>query len=326
MKGKAMASTRNVEGGKSTNDHDLFKRLVQQGFRIVSRLSPGLVERLALRWFMTPPRRMGRSAPRLEGFPDKRMSLSVPPYRLQVWEWGDGPAVLLVHGWGGQASQWTAFAQALAAAGHRVVALDMPAHGYSSGRRTTLPDFWRAVTAAGAHAGPLHAVIAHSLGAAATALALADGLAAGRVVLIAPPADPRYYLRRLAGGMGLSGARLESLERRVERRAGVPLAALNLPRLAPLLETPALILHSRGDREVPFSHGEDIARAWPRSQLIALEGSSHSRVLRDPGVIAAALGFLGTVRQRQTPVHASPPAPLPDVPDDGDRIAYQAAR
>lgn len=320
-----MASADHVSNNKSTNGHDIFLNMLQRTVRVGSRMAPGLMERMALRLFMTPSRRRERSAPRLEGTPGKHSTLSVPPYRLRVWEWGEGPAVLLVHGWGGQAGQWTDFAEALVAAGHRVVVPDMPAHGRSSGRRATLPDFRRAVAAVAAHAGPLHAVIAHSLGATATALALADGLAAGRVVLIAPPADPRYYLRRLADWMGLGGARLESLERRLERRAGVPLAALNLPRLAPLLETPALILHSRGDREVPFRHGEDIARAWPRAQLIALEGSAHSRVLRDPGVIAAALGFVGAAPARPASVQVPLSGPVPALPDDGDRIAYRAA-
>lgn len=45
---------------------------------------------------------------------------------------GDGPPVLLVHGYGASTAQWTTVAPALAAAGRRVVAYDHRAHGRSS--------------------------------------------------------------------------------------------------------------------------------------------------------------------------------------------------
>ena len=52
---------------------------------------------------------------------------------LAVTTWGDGPAVLLMHGWGGARAQMTGFVDPLLAAGYRVVAYDQPAHGESNG-------------------------------------------------------------------------------------------------------------------------------------------------------------------------------------------------
>jgi len=45
----------------------------------------------------------------------------------------------------------------------------------------------RAVSAVGAASGPVHGIIAHSVGCAATTVALTRGLEAGRAVLIASP-------------------------------------------------------------------------------------------------------------------------------------------
>jgi pimeloyl-ACP methyl ester carboxylesterase len=52
---------------------------------------------------------------------------------LRVLESGDpaGRAVLLVHGWGANAYSWSETIPALAAAGFRVVACDLPGHGLS---------------------------------------------------------------------------------------------------------------------------------------------------------------------------------------------------
>src|SRR5688572_2988678 len=42
---------------------------------------------------------------------------------------GDGPTILLVHGWGERASAMGAFIAPLTSAGYRVVAIDLPGHG-----------------------------------------------------------------------------------------------------------------------------------------------------------------------------------------------------
>jgi pimeloyl-ACP methyl ester carboxylesterase len=294
----------------------LTQAALRHGASWLSRWAPGLAERAGVLLFITPPRRFPRALPDVEGLTPLRTTLRSGRYRIGAWEWGQGPAVLLIHGWGGQASQWVPFVRPLVAAGHRVIAPDLPAHGFSSGWRTTLPDFVQAVGTVGWHAGRIQGIVAHSLGATATALALAHGLHTQRVVLIAPPADVPYFVRRLAAWMHLPAPRVEGLLHRVARRAGMELDALELRRVAPTLGTPALVVHSRKDREVPFAHGEAVAGAWPGAILLPLEGSGHTRVLEDPAVIAAAVAFVRA---------ASAPVLEPAEEDDGDRVPYRAA-
>jgi pimeloyl-ACP methyl ester carboxylesterase len=51
--------------------------------------------------------------------------------RLFYTDDGEGPPLLLVHGWGTDSHQWSWHIDALAA-GHRVIAVDLRGHGYSS--------------------------------------------------------------------------------------------------------------------------------------------------------------------------------------------------
>src|SRR5204863_5786073 len=53
--------------------------------------------------------------------------------KLRTLESGDstGAAVLLVHGWGANVYSWAETIPAIAAAGYRVIALDLPGHGWS---------------------------------------------------------------------------------------------------------------------------------------------------------------------------------------------------
>ena len=51
--------------------------------------------------------------------------------RVRAWQWGEGPPVLLVHGWEGHAAQFAGFIPRLLEQGFSAVAFDAPAHGQS---------------------------------------------------------------------------------------------------------------------------------------------------------------------------------------------------
>src|SRR5688572_16623442 len=52
---------------------------------------------------------------------------------LRFVEWGEGRAVILLHGWGGSAAQMTPLVGTLLERGFRVQAIDAPGHGESTG-------------------------------------------------------------------------------------------------------------------------------------------------------------------------------------------------
>ena len=102
------------------------------------------------------------------------MSITAPPVPAVHHVAGeDGPAILLIHGFGADRQSWLVNQQALAAAG-RVFTLDLPGHGESPPLGSgCLGDFAVAVRTAieSAGLGPVH-IVAHSLGGA-VAIALA---------------------------------------------------------------------------------------------------------------------------------------------------------
>lgn len=211
---------------------------------------------------------------------------------LAAWSWGQGPAVLLVHGWNGRATQLGGFVEPLVASGFRVVAFDHVGHGASTGSSTSLVQMADAIACVAQVVGGAFAVVAHSLGAGASVLAMHDGLAIDRAVLIAPPLAPDPWLRRLGHALGLDEHTLRLTRAECERRAGRTFDELQLPRLAKSLRQPALIVHDRDDREIPIEAGELLSYAWQGSRFVVTAGLGHMRVLRSPGVIEWARRFL----------------------------------
>lgn len=264
------------------------RNVITAGFSIGSRVAPGLTAVAAERLFFTTR----RSAPR----PGEREILgSAEPSRIsgmQAWTWGEGPTVLLVHGWNGRATQLGGFVKPLVDSGHRVVAFDASGHGQSPGRRSSLPELADCVYEVADQLGEVYAILAHSLGGAATTLALSRGLEIERAVLISPPADPRRFLEAFGTALGMNEEARKRVQQRVERRLATPMEALRIDRIATSMRTPALIIHDRNDKEVPVEVGQGIANAWPNAELVVTEGLGHQRILRSEYVARVAVRFI----------------------------------
>jgi pimeloyl-ACP methyl ester carboxylesterase len=263
---------------------------IRTAFRTVGAVAPGIAARWAETLFCTPPARRDGD----EGFiaTGSRFTIASQGQQLAGWQWGDGPAVLLVHGWGSRASRLGGVAAALFDAGFRVVAYDAPAHGESTGRFASLPEFARALGDVAQSVGPIYGLVGHSLGGAAVAMAMRHGLTARRAVLIAPPADVRIFSDLFARALAISPTVQRTMHRNLERRLRIVWEDLHIPTLVRELPAAALVIHDRDDADVPYHHGEEIVGAWAGSRLESTSGLGHRALLRDPAVIAWSVEFL----------------------------------
>ena len=261
-------------------------------FRTLGPVAPGLAARWAETLFCTPPRHQVRPSEEAFLAAGRRSTTRWEGGELAVWEWGIGPTVVLVHGWGSRAARMGPIASALVERGFRVVSFDGPGHGASSGRYASLPEFARALKAVAAGAGPLHGLVGHSLGGAAVAMGLRDGLAARRVVLLAPPADVRIFSDIFAETLAVPRVVQERMHRNLERRLRMTWDDLDIPSLARQLDPAALVIHDRGDVDVPFTHGERIVQAWRGARLVETAGLGHRAIVRDPSVVRRTVEFM----------------------------------
>lgn len=265
---------------------------LRAAFAVLGRLAPGAAGAVAERLFLTPPRHQvpPREREALAGAVpfDVRMGRTT----LRAWRLGEGPAVLLAHGWGGRGAQLLPLGEPLREAGFSLVTFDGPAHGRSGGRLASVPVFADAIAAVAARSGA-RAALAHSMGGAALALAILRGLPADAGVVIGAPRSPWPFFRAFGEALALPPGVRDRARARLERRVGFTEEAFDLPRLAAgAPPVPLLVVHDRGDAEVPFADGADIAAAWPGARLVATDGLGHRRILRDPGVARTAAAFL----------------------------------
>ena len=279
---------------KSTNvrTHMSGPVWLRTSFSVAGYLTPSLTAAVAERLFFKTRRTGSRTGERdvLETAAPSSIA------GMKAWSWGNGPTVLLVHGWNGRATQLGGFVEPLVARGYRVVAFDAFCHGESPGSSMSLPELASCIRQVSDELGGLYGVIAHSMGGAATTLALSDGLQLERAVFVSPPSDPRVFLQIFSDALGISDQVRTHLKERVERRIGISMESIRANLIAPSMRVPLLIIHDRDDKEVPVESGQSIADAWPNAKLVLSEGLGHQRILRTKPITNVAVSFIDAAK------------------------------
>lgn len=288
--------------GLNTNsplDNGRFSRFVISTLRWIFRhfwnFSPEMATRTAV-WLFTKPKRSAV-------FPGESQLLSQAKsyflashgYELAVMEWGSGPTVLCVHGWSSRGIRFKTLIGRLVKSGYRVVVFDAPAHGRSSGSHTDVMDYAHAIRAVALNAGSIHALVAHSFGAAATLLALEKGLKIRKAVFFSALNGMRGPIDYLAGKLGFSDPMRERVKHSFEKKFHRNIDSLEAIHIVPQLETPPLlIIHDKYDPVLPFHNALDLASVWKNSGLLTTHGIGHEATLDALTVINKVLDFLAT--------------------------------
>ena len=279
---------------------------IRRALGLLERFAPAVGARWATELWCTPPTvdaslRMPPGVP-----PSEPVEAYWSGHRVAGEAWGQGPAVYLVHGWGGCRAHLGVFVKPLVAAGHRVIALDLPAHndsdtGALAAGRTHLVECAEAVSAFIRAHGPARAVIAHSLGAKAAALALSRGAEIERMVFLAPMGDFDFYLDMFAERHGFGPRIRDGLHRRLSKRIKMPLLDTDLGVIGAKLVSPAplLVIHDPDDPDAPYRFSREFIGDWPGAELVTTRGLgrlAHYRILRHRAAINAGVDFIGTAR------------------------------
>jgi pimeloyl-ACP methyl ester carboxylesterase len=293
-------------------------KVIRLALRSVAALSPDIAGRAAFRLFATTPGRRPRTAKerellaRSEGWmrQAERVQLAFEGGTAVAHRFAARPCqafsgrVLVVHGWGSRAAYLSALTEGLVAAGHEVVALDLPGHGAAGGRTLTLPMAVKAIDAAWQRFGGFDYFCGHSFGGASLACA-ASGLVPSvpahrprRLVTIGSPSEMTWLFKGLGRFLKLAPQAQDALERHVERIAGAPLSAFDAANGAGRLKTPMLVIHAEDDKEVPALHARRYAAAGANVTLEWANGFGHRRIVSAEPVIDRIVGFFAEDAER----------------------------
>ncbi len=273
--------------------HPKYYRWLGKALNFVHDFSPKLGGQLAFGLLSTPKRIPLKVDERILLENAWPLDFSDFDYSVKGYVWGDGPAILLLHGWQTNATRWRAFIPRLVEAGYSVIAIDAPAHGRSKGTSLTLLQYIEVARRVLETLPPLHALVGHSIGAMAGVIGLSQSTCPrpNKMVLLGTFSSPKGLLDQFANYLGLKPRLIESIETEIKRLSGRHIDQLELTQHLTKSQVDQIqIIHDQYDRIAPVNHAYRLAATLQNPELIITEGCGHR--LTKPRVVDAVVDFL----------------------------------
>lgn len=275
---------------------DFFRKAITAVLNQSVRLSPKVSGRLAYRVLAAPRRRPLLPEERSFLLSSEKGRLRLPDFRIRTYHWkGEGPKVLLAHGWDSSTSRWEALGRQLIDRGYDLYALDAPGHGGSKGSIFTVVDYARCMHKYTQQVQP-EVIIGHSAGGMAAVYYLTHEQKAfepQQLILMATPGELTDFIETFQEALRLKEQVIHNLEQIFYQHFNRSFNYFSIAEFAKQLSMPGLVIHDQEDEVAPFDSARRIHHHWPQSELMITRGLGHS--VQSEQVYARILRFLPPV-------------------------------
>lgn len=232
-------------------------------------------------------RKLGTRPPRLpvQGLDAAALSVARQRYDLgwpgnAVWSWGEGPNVVLVHGWGGRGSQMAQLAIEIAKLGYCATIFDVAGHGGSPEPIAKMEYFLRDSEAINARLGDVYAWVGHSVGGLGMMAAHRDGNLTGeKFICICSPSHPFPPVRRLKQALGVGPGVISRYQHYLAHQFRTSWDQLKSGWAFANAGANLLLCYDEKDRFVDHSEGNRIQSFCPDAKLVKTASFGHTRIL-----------------------------------------------
>ena len=262
-------------------------------FQLLQGIAPKQAALMAYHLWFHPGRRSTRRIPSFTPSGMRAETFKLNKKTICYWCAGEGPGVMLVHGWGSCGKQMGDLGQALINNGFRIIWLDAPAHGESTGWQTSFFEYSQAIYEVQQREGTIEAVLAHSFGVPCTFHAIHNGLFTQKIIAISPPSTVTGLIDKYCNVLKANKRTRKLLLKRIEKFLGeTPISDIAAENLAHNIDNKCLVIHDKHDRIIKVHEGQAVQKNLRNSSFIQTERLGHNRVLNDAGVISMCIDFI----------------------------------
>ncbi len=271
--------------------------------RLASLLFPNRVVKFAFDQLSNPQVRKLRAHEVAVLEKSTKETLAFKTHSIRCYRWGDGAErVLLVHGWEGQAGNFSDFIPPLLSKGYTVYAFDAPSHGYSSRGNTNLFEFTELVGLM-IQKYRVTKLISHSFGGVAVTYALYENrdLSLKKYVLLTVPDKFSQRIDDVCEQIGITPKVKAKLIQHIGDQTQLDLTTTNVSFFVKNINVDhALIIHDKNDKIIPIERSKNVHHQWANSEFQEITGTGHFRILRTPAVVDQTINFLNTTASNNT--------------------------
>lgn len=222
-------------------------------------------------------------------------SLSLGPNgRLRAWSFGKGPIVILIHGWGGQASQMSILASEISKQGFRSIIFDVSGHGNDPDNYTQWDYFIRdIVDVSQSLDDEVYAYIGHSAGGMTMMAAHHHGRIIGeKFICICAPSYPFPPVRGVRNRINPRESLIRLFKGGIGAQFEIPWQELKSSHFYTAPKTELKLIYDKKDKFVPHTEGDKLHQLCEGSSLTKTETHGHTRILATEELQHLVLDFL----------------------------------
>ncbi len=276
------------------------QKLVVNYFRaklnLISVVSKKRAAASAFKLFCTPLRKQNIKTPKLFEKGEKlEFTLDGETIRGLRWNHPSSKKALIVHGFESSSKNFDRYVAALLKKGYEVLIFDAPAHGFSSGKRITLPLYIATIAKINELYGPVDAYIGHSFGGLVVSHYLetiADNSSI-KVVFIAPATEMATSMDTFFSFLHLNGAVRKEFDQLIYNRSGFWPSHYSMRRAMHGVQSDVLWFHDEDDLLTPIGDALKVRDdAHPNIRFSISRGLGHRRIYRDNKIFKETIDFL----------------------------------
>jgi pimeloyl-ACP methyl ester carboxylesterase len=263
--------------------------------RFLQFFSNTLAARFLSHLFETPPK--FKIPEREETFRKSAQSevLHIPDIQkdITVFSYGYSKSkVLLLHGWSGRGSQLYHLADKILENRMMVISVDAPAHGLSSGKKTNMLEYIRAIEEIDKKYGPFDYAIGHSWGGMTLLNALGKKLKLKKAVIIGADNKISEVISEFVKKFQVDQSVTPVIIAHYCKLLKVQMDQFDSEKVAARIDIPVLVIHDTMDAFVPVSSAIEIRQQLKKGSLLITNGLGHHKIFKDPEVMQKIINFI----------------------------------
>ncbi|WP_438711220.1 alpha/beta fold hydrolase [Aquimarina muelleri] len=260
---------------------------IKKVFSVLQKTSPRLAARIAFNFISKP--KNGK----LRGFEKSiieiatQSSIRFKKFTIKTYSWGNGnKKALLIHGWGGRASNFGAIIPNLTKNGYQVTSFDGPCHGDSTKRKTSFFEISDLVKLF-LQKEQYDLIITHSMGSAFALLAMSNlKYKVNQLIILTTPNRFLEFIGAAALHFGLTPKTTKLLINKVRKNSGYEPMTLKTSRFIKDIEMQLVtFIHDKADKIISINTSKKVSDSIKHSNFIEIEGTGHFRMLWSKKVI-----------------------------------------
>jgi pimeloyl-ACP methyl ester carboxylesterase len=253
-------------------------RIIGCYFNVLVHFSKKAISKKAFILFCTP--RKGKVQPQQKSFliDAKDDLIETNGITIQTYRWkGERATILLMHGWESNSFRWRDFISQLQAEDYNIIAMDAPAHGYSSGKILNVPIYAECAKSVIDIYKPKY-IIGHSIGGMTMVYNQHKypNSSIEKLVSLAAPSELFDFVKQFKTILGLKPKMINAMEEYFTAKFGFKFKEFSTSKFVKSINKKGLLIHDERDSIAPIWTSEQVHENWKNSEFIKTKGLGHS--------------------------------------------------